>query len=225
MLPLHKRFVLNGNYTYARMMANTRFSLDNPDRTTSQLANFRDYYNSMFTRNEYEPSTLRTPEHNLNLFLMLDLSSGKVTSNVTLRGNFTSGKPEGRWINENIAFPTVPGYNDATHQNTGGLPNSLALAADGGRMSNTNLATVGLKYNLDIPLWRTAKWFLNLDISNVFNTKSMGPYGLGGTGLMDTVGQPSQYTGHGWRAADDLSTVGTGRIAGRLITLDTGLRF
>jgi len=225
MLPLHKRFVLNGNYTYARMMANTRFTLDNPDRTTSQLANFRDYYNSLFTRDQYEPSTLRTPEHNLNLFLMLDLSSGKATSNITLRGNFTSGKPEGRWITENIPAPTLPGYNDATHQNTGGLPKFLVLAADGGRMSNTNLATVGLKYNLEIPLWRTAKWFTNVDVSNIFNTKSRGPYGLDSTGQMDTVGQPSQYTGHGWRAADDLSTAGTGRMAGRLITLDTGLRF
>jgi len=92
-------------------------------------------------------------------------------------------------------------------------------------MSNTNLATVGLKYNLEIPLWRTAKWFTNVDVSNIFNTKSRGPYGLDSTGQMDTVGQPSQYTGHGWRAADDLSTAGTGRMAGRLITLDTGLRF
>lgn len=225
MLPLNRRVSFYGNYTFARMMANTRSTLDNPDRTTSQLANFRDYYNTMFTRNQYDPTTLRSPEHNLNLFFVFDVSSGKVKSNVTLRANYTSGKPEGRWINYNIPFPTVPGYNDANNQNTGGLPNSVAIAADGNRMTNANLTTIGMKYNLEVALWRTVKWFCDVDVSNVFNTRSIGPYGLGGTSLMDTAGQSSQYTGHGWRAADDLSTVGTGRIAGRSIILDTGIRF
>jgi len=225
MVPLNRRVSLYGNYTFARMMANTRPSLDNPDRTTSQMANFRDYYNTLFTRNQFDPTTQRTPEHNLNLFVVFDVTSGKVKSNITLRANYTSGKPETRWINYNIPVPTVPGYNDTSVQNSGGLPNSLAIAADGGRMTNTNLTTIGLKYNLEVSLLRTVKWFCDVNISNVFNTKPMGPYGLGGTSLMDTAGQPSQSTGHGWRAADDLSTVGTGRIGGRLITLDTGIRF
>jgi hypothetical protein len=37
------------------MMANTRPSLDNPDRTTSQLANFRDYYATKFTLDQLQP--------------------------------------------------------------------------------------------------------------------------------------------------------------------------
>ena len=225
MLPLNRRVSIYGNYTYARMMANTRSSLDNPDRTTSQLANFRDYYNTLFTRDQYNPTTLRGPEHVLNLFAVFDISSGKVKSNITLRANYTSGRPETRWINYNIPFPTVPGYNDASVQNTGGLPNSLAFAADGGRTTNANLTTIGLKYNLEVSIWQTVKWFCDVNISNIFNTKPMGPYSLGGTNLTDTVGQSPQYTGHGWRAADDLSTVGTGRIPGRLITIDTGFRF
>jgi len=225
MLPLGRRVTIYGNYTYARMMANTRPTLDNPDRTTSQLANFRDYYNTLFTRDQYNPTTLRTPEHNLNLFAVFDLSSGKVKSNVSIQANYTSGKPEARWINYNIPFPTVPGYNDVNNQNTGGLPNSLAIAADGGRMTNTSTTTIGLKYNLEITITSSVKWFCDMNIANVFNTKPMGAYSLGGTGLTDTTGQPPQYTGHGWRAANDLSTVGTGRIPGRLFTLDTGIRF
>jgi hypothetical protein len=228
MLPLNRRFSLYGNYTFARMMANTRYSLDNPDRTTSQLANFRDYYNTLFTRSQYDPNTLRMPEHNLNLFVMFDLTQGKVKSNISLHANYTSGKPEGRWINYNIPFPTVPGYyepNNPNVQSTGGLPNSLGITADGNRMTNTDLTTIGMKYNLEVTVWRTVKWFCDLNISNVFNVKPLGPYSLGGTSLVDTVGQPSQYTGHGWRASDDLSTVGTGRIPGRLIILDTGIRF
>jgi hypothetical protein len=225
MLPLSRRVSIYGNYTYARMMANTRPTLDNPDRTTSQLANFRDYYNTLFTRDQYNPTTLRTPEHNLNLFAVFDISSGKVKSNLSLQANYTSGKPEARSINYSIPVPTVPGYNDANPQNTGGLPNSLAIMADGGRTTNASLTTIGLKYNLEVTLTSSVKWFCDMNIANVFNTKPMGSFSLGDTLKTDTVGQPSQFTGHGWRAADDLSTVGTGRIPGRLFTLDTGIRF
>jgi hypothetical protein len=224
-LPLTRRFTLMGNYTFARMMANTRPSLDNPDRTTSQLANFRDYYATKFTLDQLQPYTQRTPDHNLNLYVACDLTTGKVKSNVTLRGAFVSGATESRWANYSIPYPTVPGYHDASNANTGGLPNGVSLPVDGGRMTNADLLTMGLKYNLEIPVWRSAKWFLDVDMINPFNTKTRGTYYLGGSSQADQAGLPGQYLAHGWRAATDLSTVGTGRIGGRSVSLDTGIRF
>ena len=225
MTPVTRRLTIYGNYTFARMMANTRYNIDNPDRTTSQIANFRNYYDSMYARDQYNPMTLRSPEHIFNLYLSYNLSQGKVKSNVTLQGSYTSGRPEGRWTTVNIPSPTLAGYNDANVQNTGGLPNSILLTADGSRMTNTDLTTISLKYNLEIGIWRTVRGFVDVTIGNVFNAKRRGPYTLAGTGLVDTAGQPPQYAGNGWRAADDVSDVGTGRVAGRSITFDTGIRF
>jgi len=225
MMPLSHRLSIYGNYTFARMMANTRYTIDNPDRTTSQLANFRDYYDTLYSRDQYNPMTLRTPEHIFNLYLAYNLSQGKVKSNVTLQASYTSGRPEGRWSTANIPAPTLPGYNDANVQNTGGLPNSISLTADGSRMTNMDVTTLSLKYNMEITVWGSVKGFFDVTFANVFNAKRRGAYYLEGTGLTDTVGQPPQHTGSGWRAADDLSTVGTGRVAGRSITFDTGIRF
>jgi hypothetical protein len=238
MTPLSKRLSFSGNYTFARMMANTSSTVDNPSRYTSQLPNWNAYFQGFNPSVPVQPYTQRTPDHTLNAFLTYDITVGKVKSNLTLRANYVSGIADSTYApynpyapsfshvyNYSVPYPTVPGYNDASQSNISGLPNGYNLPADGGRQINADTFTTSLKYNVEMPVWRTLRWFLNVDINNVFNTKTQAPWSLPSIGLVDSAGQAAQYQAYGWRAAGDLSTVGTGRTNGRTIALDTGVKF
>lgn len=236
--PITQRLSVLGNYTFARMMANTSATVDNPNRLTSQLPNWNNYFQSFSPGTAVQPYTQRTPDHTLNVFVTYDLASGKVKSSLTLRANYVSGLADATYTSYNpyspvfnhvanfsVPYPTVPGYNDASNSNSGGLPNGYNLPLDGGRQINADTFTTSLKYNLDMPVYWRMHWFLNVDVLNVFNTKTQAPWSLPTGGYSDAAGQPPQYQAYGWRAVGDVSTVGTGRVNGRSISLDTGIKF
>jgi hypothetical protein len=242
LVPFTKKFTFGGNYTYSRMVSNVRNMLDNPSRSGNQASNsvnFREWYQTFAARDSFNPQTLRNPEHVIKWYATYDLGQGKVKSNLALRGSYTSGAPSNRTFNYTIPYPTVPGYNDATHSNTGGLLNTLTQYYSAGQFTNQDFWDVHLQYNVEFPILRTLAWFTNIQVNNLFNSRTLPGYVLPGQAARDNFGGTATRNPYGYQLGANLVDVGTKdtslgngpsdpnyfRRGLRAISIQTGLRF
>jgi hypothetical protein len=236
-IPFTRKFSFGGNYTYARLMSNVRNMLDSPSRSNSQAnnsTNFRDWYLTQMPRSEFNPTTLRDPEHAVKWYATYDLSTGKVKSNLGLRGSYTSGVPMNRTFSYNIPYPVIPGYNDGPNgpnKNTGGLLNTLSNTMPG--YTNQDLWDVNLQYNVEFPIVRSVVWFTNVQVNNVFNSRTQAAYTLPAQSGRDPLAGPATRNPYGYQLGADLTKIYTKDSNGNYIyrqglrefRLQTGIRF
>lgn len=236
-IPFTRKFSFGGNYTYARLMSNVRPMLDSPSRSNSQAGNstnFRDWYLTQMPRSEFNPTTLRDPEHSVKWYATYDLSTGKVKSNLGLRGSYTSGVPMTRTFTYNIPYPVIPGYYDGPsgpNKNTGGLINTLADTMPG--YTNQDLWDVNLQYNVEFPIVRSVVWFTNVQVNNVFNSRTQPAYTLPTQAARDPLAGPATRNPYGYQLGGNLTDTYTKDSSGNYIyrqglrefRLQTGIRF
>ncbi len=235
MLPLTKTLTFGGNYTFNRLMNNARGSVDSPTRGLSSMW-WGSFYDNYLTRGQYMPSRLQNPEHYFKWFLTYDMTKGRVRSNVSLRGSYTTGVPIMDTQTSYIGRPTVAGYYNGTTLTTNtGLPTTLSnyLNTQG---TGQDIWDVALRYNLEVPIVRSLVWFVNMNILNPFNTRSLdgrsGYWGLpaGQTTQIipanNTEGRvASNPYPYGWRSGTASMPTYNGRQDGRSISFETGIRF
>jgi len=233
-IPFTQKFTFGGNYTYARLTSNVRNMQDNPSRSSSQTnnsANFRDWYLTQMSRDQFNPVTLRDPEHTFKWYANYSLNSGKVKSNVALRGSYTSGVPMTRSFTYEIPYPVIPGYYDGptgTNQNKGGLFNTLSASYGPGQFTNQDLWDVHLQYNLEFPIVRSVVWFNNIQVNNLFNSRTASIYALPGQAGRDSLAGPATRNPYGFQLGSNLTDLYSGtnyRQGLRSISIQTGLRF
>jgi Carboxypeptidase regulatory-like domain len=236
-IPLTKKLTFGGNYTWSRLMSNVRNMLDNPSRSGSQTnnsTNFRDWYLTQLPRSEFNPVTLRDPEHTVKWYATYNLSAGKVKSNLALRGSYTSGVPMTRSFTYNTPYPVIPGYYDGpagTNRNTGGLINTLSEVRPG--YTNQDLWNVHLQYNVEFPIVRSIAWFTNVQVNNLFNNRTSAAYALPGQAGRDNLSGPATRNPYGYQLGTNLTNIyakdGSGnyiyRQGLRSISVQTGIRF
>lgn len=238
-IPFTKKLTFGGNYTFSRLMSNVRNMMDSPSRSSSQTnnsTNFRDWYLNYMTRDEFNPSTLRDPQHVIKWFLTYDLSSGKVKSNLGLRGSYASGLPTSRTFSYTIPYEVIPGYYDGPsgpNTRTGGLINSLAKYYGPGQFTNEDQWAVNLQYNVEFPIMRTLVWFTNVQVDNLFNSRTQGIYALPGQAARDNIGGPYTRNPYGYQLGANLSNIYGKDAQGntiyrnglRSVSIQTGVRF
>jgi len=185
-------------------------------------------------RDQFNPVTLRDPEHVIKWYASYNLGTSKVKSNVALRGSYASGVPSNRTLAYNIPYPVVPGYYDGpsgANQNTGGLFNTLSGYYSAGQFTNQDLWDVHLQYNVEFPIMRTVAWFTNIQVNNLFNSRTLPAYSLPGQAARDTLGGTATKNPYGYQLGQNLTTVGTKDANGvyryglRTISVQTGIRF
>lgn len=238
-IPFTQKFTFGGNYTYARLMSSVRNNSDNPSRSNSQASNstnFRDWYLTLMTRGAFNPVVLRDPEHAIKWYANYTLSTGKVKSNVALRGSYTSGVPMTRTFTYNIPYPIIPGYYDGPagpNTNRGGLLNTLSQSYGAGQFTNQDLWDVHLQYNLEFPLLRGMAWFTNIQVNNLFNNRTAAAYALPAQGGRDALAGPATNNPYGFQLGQNLNNLYSKDPQGnyiyrqglRSISVQTGIRF
>lgn len=229
------RLQIQGNYTYARLMTNASSVNDSPSNDRTPAGNFREYLVTLMPRADYNPMILQDPEHRAKLWASYDLSTKGIKSSVTFLVNYTSGSTQSRFITFNIPRPILPGYYDPANglNNSGGLPTSLNLPVGGrGQFFGNDTWYTSLKYDVEVNLLRSLRWFTGIQITNPFNHRM--PEGFGGIGgnarrdTLDSKGQPvnARYTTYGFRGGDSIRNSGWSGFGGsRSFTFETGLRF
>jgi len=239
MLPLTKRLTFGGNYTFNRLMYNGRGSVDSPSRGLSSMW-WGSFYDNYLSRAQYMPDRLQNPEQYFKWFLTYDMTKGRVRSNVSLHGTYTTGVPLRDTLTSYIGRPTVEGYyNGTTLTNTTGLPTTLSnyLNTQG---TGQDVWDVAMRYNLEVPVVRTLVWFVNINLLNPFNTRSLDGRLVDGTAIWGLPGTQSGYIypanntegkpasnpfPNGWRSGTSSMPTYNGRQAGRSISFETGIRF
>jgi hypothetical protein len=230
-IPFTRKFTFGGNYTYSRLMSNIRNNFDNPSRSASQSgnsANFRDHYLKFMSLDEFAPVIPRDPEHIVKWYATYNLSTGKVKSNLGLRGSYVSGAQVNRTFAYDIPYPVIPGYYDGPNgpmKNTGGLFNTLSRYNSAGQFTNADSYDCHLQYNLEFPLIRSLSWFFNMQVNNLFNHRGVGAYSLPGQAARDPLAGPATRNPYGYQLGTNLIDVNTGRMARRSVSIQTGVRF
>lgn len=228
--PYGQRFLLAGNYTYSRLMTNAAGVNDAPGGDRTPSGNFREYLVTLVPRSVYNPEILQDPEHRFKLWATYDLSTAKVKSSVAFILNYTSGTSASRFIAYNIPRPILPGYYDPANgfTNSGGLPSTISIPQGGrGQFTTNDTWATSLKYNLEVDLVRSLRWFTGIELKNPFNHRMEGDYtAMGGNARRDNLAGPSRYTAYGYRGQDSQRNAGWYNVYGaRSITFETGLRF
>lgn len=238
-IPFSKKFTFGGNYTYARLVSDVRNMLDNPSRSSNQSnnsANFRAWYLNYMPRRDFNPLTLRDPEHAIKWYVTYDLGTGKVKSNLALRGSYNSGTPMTRTLTYTIPYPILAGYYDGPsgpNTNTGGLFNTLSRSYSPGQFTNEDFWDVHFQYNVEFPIIRTLVMFANIQVNNLFNSRIRANYALPGQAGRDTLGATPTAHPYGFELGPNLTNLYTKDSNGnyiyrnglRTISIQTGIRF
>ncbi|GLH72641.1 hypothetical protein GETHLI_11430 [Geothrix limicola] len=216
-----QKLKFSGNYTYGRTMTNAAIVNDSTGSGVLSPGNFRDYYDTRYPRDAFNPTKLQDPEHNAKAWFVYDLSRPKVKSSLSFLVTYISGTPDWRSTTMDIGYPSS--YYGANQPS--GLGNTLTLVQPGFTMEES--FTTSLKYDIELEVKRGAKVFASIQINNPFNTRMNGWNGIGAYGDNNEVYGSPQYVTHGWRASSDLSDAGTGsaRNGARSFTIEAGLRF
>jgi hypothetical protein len=130
----------------------------------------------------------------------------------------------------------VPGYYDGptgANRHTGGLLNTLSAYYSAGQFTNQDLWDVHLQYNMEVPVLRTMAWFLNIQVNNLLNSRSMAAYALPAQAARDTLGGTATRNPYGYKIGQNLTDLYTKDSAGnyvyrqslRSISIQTGMRF
>jgi hypothetical protein len=249
-VPISKRLVFAGNYTYGRLMSNESGTSDGTNLIHSSggstTFNTYEFWDSFWPREVWAPVTQRQMDHNFKFQLIQDLSLGKIRSTVALQGAWQSAGYGSRTFAQYSGYPTIPGVNEYSYGGAG--QNTTNLSA--GRSIMINLRTgadswyTNLRYNLDMPLHRKLVWFMTADMGNPFNHrgKQFSPTGTGvslaagNIYLVDLVqlnanGSTSVVAAKGngyngvWRSEGNVNGVYRDFMGGRSVTVQTGLRF
>ncbi|MDR0499202.1 MAG: TonB-dependent receptor [Holophagales bacterium] len=151
----------------------------------------------------------------------------------------TDFEPRYQQLIQGVAGGTVPGTSGTTSfSNATYIPYNI-------HGTNADSWGLNLRYTLSMPLVRKLSWLATIDVSNPFNHRGLSgwtppvftsdqavrPYPFeSGTG--SPVGSNFPYGGNGNdisgyvpRATGDLLSLYTGRQGGRVVSLQTGLRF
>ncbi|WLT30677.1 TonB-dependent receptor [Geothrix sp. PMB-07] len=229
-IPFTQKLRFAGNYTYARTMTNASTLNDSPSSNRSPVGNFRNYFDTLYARDMYQPIKLQDPEHNAKAWFVYDLSRPKVKSSISFRANYTSGTPDYRTTTMEVGAPNS--YYGATVPP--GLPHTVGLITPG--FTTEAVYTTSLKYDVEVELKRGIRMFASIEVNNPFNVRMSGtsdPNVAGGWNGVSAYGDNTEVKGspnyltHGWRANSDLSDsgVGSSRNLPRSFTLEAGLRF
>jgi hypothetical protein len=245
-VPLHKRLMFLGSYTYNRFMRNSPTAVDSSaywqlegggvawDRWRDSVMGGREVHN---------PVRQTQPEHYLKLFLTFDISSGNVKSNLTFNGQFTSASPINYTYTYGIGFPyelypelitdlggtAVPGTSGSS-----GMTNSANMWRNTGLSHNDSWST-SLRYLITVPIHRKLAWMMTVHIDNPFNHRAQGGGWMGSndSGFIVYSNSPHWNTNTGvdqsagglWRSNGDFNSYYRDRMGGRAIYMNTGIRF
>jgi hypothetical protein len=195
--PITRKVSFGGNYTYSRYLSNqTGYGSSNTavqgtdNYATGQTLQTPWWFNEAFSRdvvgangevlynfggrNAWAPMQNQASEFNLGYYLIVNLTQGKARSNFTLRGSYAGSSTNYDRGNIQIGRAIIPGYNT--------YPGAGANQLDNYRMAYFNQYTGydtfqnHFTYNLNMPLAKRLSWFLNLNISNIFNHVPRTPY-------------------------------------------------
>ena len=258
-LPLNKskRVTFGGNWTWYRLVSNDRSLIDTPSGTDKSTVYWDGYLDSLTAkwggRNAWNPPEATNSEHNVNFYFLFNLTSGRIVSNLALRGYYTSaGKqvwaywsliygypvdlyPELKQLIVDKSGGIVPGTSGTDGTTTGvSIPwERWATGADDWGTS--------LRYTLTMPLVRKISWLATISVGNPFNhrgKRGWTPPGFSGTvtpyDWSGNLNRPANFpfggTGDDWwtyvpRSTGDLNGLYQGRQGGRSMTFQTGLRF
>jgi hypothetical protein len=244
-VPLHKRVIFLGSYTYNRFMRNSPVSVD--DSAYWQLEGtgniswdqWRD--KMMGSREVHNPVRLYQPEHYLKLFLTFDMSTGNVKSNLTLNGQFTSASPINYGYTTGLGFPydlypelisstagaTIPGTSGSS-----AMTNSATEYRNLG-LSHNDSWSVFLRYLITVPIYKKLAWMATIHIDNPFNHRGLGGGWMGSNDsgfiiyreVPDLWPANDQSNGRHWRSNGDLNGYYRDRQSPRAIYMNTGIRF
>ena len=164
-------------------------------------------------RNVYRPMQSQSEEFSLGYYLIVNLTQGKARSNFTLRGSYRGGSTNYDYVNVRIGraliqngpdHPTYP--NLAYNLYPGASANQLndATRAYFGQYTTNDTFSNNLTYNLNMPLAKRLSWFLNINVSNIFNHMPFVSYVPGGD-----VGTNSGITLTPWYFATNATSVPT----------------
>jgi hypothetical protein len=252
-LPLTKRLVFGGNYTYGRLMYNlTAYGSGESEArgigNWQQRTNWYEFWDQFWPRETWAPVYNRQPEHVAGSSFPYALSAGKSKSSLALRGQYTSGLTTFDSFGWNIGYPNSQylsylsgindyNYNTSTAGNGGISQAGTGLSIPFNWRVNDDGWSMSMRYHFEMPLMRRLFWFVTMDMSNPFNHRGVsGWFGPGGPGggnnfLVDLVGA----TGVAFPANDYYKDVwfsnGNARgqyrsyQGGRNFSLQTGLRF
>jgi hypothetical protein len=274
-IPINKRFSFGGNYTWARQLDNQtvvgRSLSGNRDWSDSNYAyasesNATDlvtqtsppwsilwYWDEKFAdlggRSTYMPYVNRNPEFNAGYYIIFNLTQGRAKSNFTLRGAYTGAYEMQDRITYYFGYPNVPNISDpvVTQGNTANRIQGLRNGVD--VIVNTYTGAPNhyhnLTYNLTLPIVKKLSWYVNINVTNVFNHRPKFWSVPGGTigdyvpydimkfppnenevarAANDAFNEPSVYGR--WRSQNDvLGYYKKGGLGVRYFELSTGLRF
>jgi len=246
-IPIHKRLTFLGSYTYNRFMHNTPDSVDNPaywvldNNNSVDWSAYRDEV--MGGRQVWAPVRLRQPEHYLKVFLLFDVSSGRVKSSLAFDGQFTSASPINYTYTYGIGEPyklypeliTGPGATPVPGTTgRGGMSNAAAYFHTIG-LSHNDSWTLSLRYLITVPIYRKLAWMATIHIDNPFNHRGLGGGWLpsNDSGFVVYSDNPDRWgTNSGidqsrgvWRSSGDFNGFYRDRQGGRQIYMNTGIKF
>jgi hypothetical protein len=187
-IPVTKRLLFGGNYTYARLMSNeTEYG--------SQMVQIREgtdqlryampaFWDEQFgSRDVWNPVRLSNSEHYFKFFLVYDLSLGNSKSSVSFQGQFISASQGTDSFVYRTGYPIIFGVNEYNGGGTFSTANPSVIVNVNGleqqRSIPFNIYTgndswgLNMRYNLEVPLGRGLAWFLTADVSNPFNHRGI----------------------------------------------------
>ncbi|MDR2562201.1 MAG: carboxypeptidase regulatory-like domain-containing protein [Holophagales bacterium] len=257
-LPLNKskRVIFGGNWTWSRLLTNDRGLIDTPSGGDRSAAYWDDYLDHLAAkwggRKAWNPVGATNSEHRVNFYFLFNLTSGRIISHLTLRGDYTSAGPV--WSSWGLTYGYPADFYPELKQlivdksggtisgtsGTDGLPTGVSIpwerwstGADGWNMN--------LRYTLTVPLVRKVSWLATVSVGNPFNHRGKSgwaPPGFSGSATpfdwSGNVSRPANlpYGGIGDdlstyvpRSSGDLNGLYQGRQGGRSMSFQTGLRF
>jgi hypothetical protein len=224
-----------GNYAYTRFTANDANDVVNSPDGSSKRTGVEQYFNWSYYLNTYVPLSVRNPEalrqggSTFYTYFLLELNRAKVKQSVALRASYaqagaTSDNRPTTYNNTfNIPTPTIKNYDS-----TANLPSTINVPIEGAQqwMPAGDTYGVSLHYNLELPIAGKLAWFIQADVSGVFNHMSDGGYFVG-VGYQDdwpTNGQMPATMAHGPRGGWDTRGTG-GKFGSRAVSVESGFRF
>jgi hypothetical protein len=249
-VPIAKRLMFLGSYTYARFLTNSFM----PGGTSSNLdsqawwvmsrgGNWSAHYDNYFgSRAAWQPTRLMQAENYLKFFLLTDISTGKVASNLTFEFQYTTATPQMDY------YYYYTGYPSALYPQLVSDPAGTPVAGTSGR---TGLPTgtyvnynwyatqqdgweLFFRYLINVPIARNFVWQTTIQITNPFNHRGLtGRFGRGDANMAIYANIPELY---GANAGKDLSrgvfrsqgSFGAeeyGRQGGRSVSLNSAIKF
>jgi len=252
-VPVTQRFTFAGNYTYGRLMSNESGTSSGTNLIHSSggdLAfNLAYHWDKYWDREVWAPVLQRQSDHNFKFQLIQDLSLGTLKSTIALMGGWSSAGYSTRSFNQTPGYPIIPGVMEANYGGTG--QNATNLAATRGIPINMITGADSwystMRYNLDMPLIRKLTWFMTVVMDNPFNHRGK-QFSNPGSGVNDNNsriwlvdlyqmnangqlvlsreknGPLGPYNGV-WRNDGNVNGGYRGYMGGRVMSVQTGLRF